>query len=624
MCGICGVVEYDRARAVETATIAAMNDALAHRGPDDRGIFTAGNVGLGSRRLAILDLSPGGAMPMSTPDGRYVVAYNGEIYNFLELRAELEARGRRFRTRTDTEVLLSLYAELGPGMLPKLNGMFAFAIWDAAERRLFLARDRLGVKPLYLAISGTRLAFASEPKALFAAGVPRRLDDGALEELLLFRHVAGERSAFAGITRLLPGHALTWRDGRIETTRWWSLSERARALRETPLPSPEAWFRETFDDSVRLRRISDVPVGVLLSGGLDSSSVAAALALSGAAGAASFTVRFAESGYDEGDLAREVVDRYGLEPHELTLSGPEVVSALREVARLNDEPLAHGSDLHVFAISKFAKSRVTVLLSGEGGDELLGGYVRYRPLAHARALAALRPALGALAGRGRSRLDRLARLLGTGSADRWVLFDSAEVFPSELLALGMNVGAGLPYREELLREAAALYPGDLRRQAMFVDQHTYLCSLLDRNDRMTMGASIECRVPFLDFRLVEGTAALPSDVLFRGRGAKGLLRRALGDRLPRAVLAGRKWGFAVPWSTYMRRVPELRETVEALADLEPVRSGPLDRARVRAVARGFLAGDPAHEALVRQLTMLAIWHEENVSGGSADVRAASA
>ena len=611
MCGICGMVAADRSRRFEAATLRAMREAMTHRGPDDAGEYFGAGAALGSRRLAILDLSPRGHMPMSTPDGRYHIVYNGEVYNFRELRAGLEARGRVFQSDTDTEVVLAMYAEHGPAMLDRLNGMFGIAIWDAAERRLFLARDRLGVKPVFYAEHDGALWFGSEAKALFAGGVPRGFAPECWEELLCFRFVAGERTPFAGVRRLLPGHYLEWREGESRVVRWWNLADRARALRETPLRDPVAWYRETFDSAVALRRISDVPVGVLLSGGLDSGSVAASLAAQFAEEAASFTVRFAEAGYDEGPLARLVAERWRLQYHELRVDPANLLPMLRRASRLNDEPLVHGNDLYLLAISEYARPRVTVLLSGEGGDETLGGYVRYRPLRFPRALRLARPVFPALASAFslRGRAAKLGRFLRLGGLDRFVLFNACEALPDELTALGMRPAARFAHREAVLAEAAALYPNEPIRQAMYSDHHTFLGSILDRNDRMTMGASIECRVPFLDYRLVERLASLPTAQLLQGSESKPILRQALGDRLPPEILRGRKWGFGVPWTTYLRRPGELREFVGDLPALPFLQGGPFDAARLKRLVADFLAGDDAHDALVRQLTMIALWEQ---------------
>ncbi|MBA2524303.1 MAG: asparagine synthase (glutamine-hydrolyzing), partial [Pyrinomonadaceae bacterium] len=612
MCGICGIVHRDQAYPIGKSVLLAMRDSLTHRGPDDAGDFLAPGVALGSRRLSILDLSERGHMPMSTADGRYWITYNGEVYNYQELRPGLEARGYAFRSNTDTEVVLSLYADEGPAMLDRLNGMFAFAIWDNQERKLFLARDRLGIKPLYYTITDDgAIYFASEEKALFAAGIAARFDPHTWEELLCFRYVSGEQTPFVGVKRLLPGHYLLWKDGPVQIRRWWHLAERAQTLRENLPQDASQWFQETFDSSVNLRRISDVPVGVLLSGGLDSSSIAASLASQAGSGVASFTVRFAETEYDEGPLAREVADRWGLDYHELIVPPDELLIRMRQTAWLNDEPQAHANDTHLSAISQYANPRVTVLLSGEGSDETLGGYVRYQPLRYPMLLNVARPVSPYLVSmlnlNGRWR--KLGKFLALGSVERFVLFNTCDAFPADLKLLGMRPTWRFPFREQVLTEAKALYPKEPMRQAMYSDQHTFLCSILDRNDRTTMGASIECRVPFLDYRLVEGLAALPSSILLAGKQSKKLLRQSVGGRLPEAVLRHHKWGFGVPWRHYLRQIPQLRDFVNALPDLKLVQEGPFERAKVKNVVSEFLKGESHNEELIRQLFMIAVWHE---------------
>jgi asparagine synthase (glutamine-hydrolysing) len=621
MCGICGIVHSDPANTVSESVLQRMRDIMEHRGPDDAGSYVGPGVGLGSRRLAILDLSPRGHMPMATADGRYQIIYNGEVYNYRELRSTLEARGVTFSSNTDTEVILKLFVADGPAMLERLNGMFAFAIWDSIRRTLFCARDRLGVKPFYYIMDGGAFLFASEEKALFAAGAPRAFDATTWEELLCFRYVAGERTPYVGVRRLLPGHYLTWRDGRVETRRWWNLAERSRAVRDMSADEATQWFRTTFDDAVKLRRISDVPVGVLLSGGLDSGSVATALAEQAGPGVHSFTMRFPEPQYDEGDVAQLTARKGGLEHHELIVSPPELMNGLRHASWLNDEPIVHASDLHIFAIAKYAKPRVTVLLSGEGGDELLGGYVRYRPLLYPSLLDVGRYLLAPfdrMLSRG-SRLSKLNRFLSLGETDRFVVYNSATILPSELTPLGVQAQGQFAYREQVLDEAQQLYPDEPVRQAMYGDQHTFLCSLLDRNDRMTMGASIECRPPFLDYRLVEGTAGLPSSIVVGAVGGKRLLRRAIGDRLPEEVLRYRKWGFGVPWTRYMQIEPEFRDLISTLPDVPPIADGPFDRKALRTITARFLDGDTRYEAHVLRLVTVAIWHQAcftNVDRGS--------
>ncbi|MBI3758504.1 MAG: asparagine synthase, partial [Deltaproteobacteria bacterium] len=383
--------------------------------------------------------------------------------------------------------------------------------------------------------------------------------------------------------------------------------------------------RQTFDDAVNLRRICDVPVGVLLSGGLDSSSVVASMAAQGVTDVATFTVRFEEAYYDESPLARNLARSFGMEYHDLVVSERELLDLVYQSSWLNDEPLAHANDPHLLAISHFAKPRVSVLLSGEGADETMGGYVRYRGLRMIEWLRWARP-LGrpmagwlsaAPAGTFSSRVQKLQRMLELNGPEEFVLFNACDVLPGELDLLGME-GADDDFssRRQKLTEAAALYPNDIVRQAMYLDQQTFLVSILDRNDRTTMGASIECRVPFLDYRLVEGLAALRSEVLFRGNKSKPLMREAFGRRLPAEILQHRKWGFGVPWQKYFQKRPEFREIVASLPDAPPIKDGPFDRAAVKRVINAFLAGDLKYHALVRQLFFIAIWHKVCV----ADVR----
>lgn len=604
MCGFAGIASRQPYPPIELSRLVSMRDTLHHRGPDDAGCFLAPGIALASRRLAVLDLSPRGHMPMTSPDGRYTIAYNGEVYNYRDLRQNAAARGYRFQSDTDTEVLLALYEQRGPEMLSSLNGMFAIAIWDSTEQTLFLARDRLGVKPVYYHRSTDAIVFGSEEKALFDAGVPAEFDSGTLAELLCFRYVAGARTPFRGVARLLPGHYLTWKRGDLSIRRWWRLGD------ATPAPPENAasWYRNTFDDSVALRTISDVPVGVLLSGGLDSSAVASSLAARSQEQLSSFTVRFPESPrHDEGPAAAAFAEHCGLRHHETVVKGEDLMPLLREATWLNDEPLAHANAVHLLAVSRYAKNFVTVLLSGEGGDETLGGYVRYKLL---RAGAWIPPVAFPEAFLNWNRLPRrlykTAQFLGMDSLADRVLMNSCDVFPSELREAGCEATLDLNHRASVLDGARQLFPRDLLRQGMIYDQQTFLCSVLDRNDRMTMGASIECRVPFLDYRIVEQLARMDSRHLFPGRGTKPLLRVAIRSRLTPETLRHKKWGFGVPWSEHLRRVPELQDLVVNLPS-QPLIRDHFDPRLLRRAVASFLLSDGRHEALILQLVMLAIW-----------------
>lgn len=581
---------------------------LVHRGPDDEGTWAGSGVALGSRRLAILDPTPRGHMPMASPDGRYHLVHNGEIFNYRRLRPELERRSYRFLSDTDTEVLLYLFIERGPAMLRELNGQFAFAVWDERERSLFLARDHVGIKPLFYVHEEQELRFASEEKALFALGRAPEADPETLPELLQFRYLAGGRTPYRGVRQIPPGSWLAWHDGRIETRRWWCLAERLRDASASVPPSrarARGELLELLDDAVALQRISDVPLGVLLSGGLDSSTLAAGLALQSDGPVDSFTVRFDDPRYDEGPFARAVVDRYRLRRHEIRVRDEELPRLLEDATWLLGQPLAHGNDVHLLAIARHAKPRVTVLLSGEGADETLGGYSRYQAFVHPRLLSLLAPPLRLAAARGAlpGRLRRAERLLRPEGIDGWLAWSSAAHAPGEL-----PVPNVLPLaRERLVDEAAEVYRQPVRR-LMYLELHTYLQSILDRNDRMTMGASIECRVPFLDPRLIELTARLPTPWLLAGGRGKRLLREAMGPRLPRQVLDHRKVGFGVPWHRLLRRVPPLRDWVERSPRSAVVEMAGVPESWARDVVSRFLAGDDRWTSTARQLAFVTLWY----------------
>jgi asparagine synthase (glutamine-hydrolysing) len=612
MCGIAGVLCADPNRYAEEQAVIAMRDTLVHRGPDGAGVFMDGPCGLGHRRLAIIDLSDRARQPFQSADGRYVIIFNGEIFNYRELRQRLIAQGVTFRSDSDTEVLLNLFIREGDKCLDQLNGMFAFAIWAARDRALFMARDRVGVKPLYYAEYKGALYFASEPKALFAGGVPADIEPSAINELLLFRYIAGEKTVFKHVKRLLPGHAMTVEGGKMSVTRWWNLSEKVKTNRERFPEDPYGWFEEVFLSSVKYRTISDVPVGVMLSGGLDSGSVAAALQANGQSNMAAFTFVFDDPAYNEGPLARLVADRFGLKLHTVYLDESALASALEDAAWLYDEPLVHQNDAQMLALSKEAKQLVTVLLSGEGADEFMGGYVRYKPLNHLGLLKLASwasPGLGFLPAKGIvNRFEKTGRYMADSRPESLVLLNASSVYPADLKSIGISVDLdSFEYRNAVLREAIDLYPAEQARQAMYLDIHVHMASVLDRNDRMTMGAGIECRVPFMDYRLMEMIPALPTRHLLKGKKGKHLLYHSIGQKLPKEVLAFKKLGFSVPWEAYMAQQSSLLEAIASIAkgsldDLFPE----LDVSRL---AREFLQNVPFAVSMMRHLIMTHLWKQ---------------
>lgn len=622
MCGICVILNLTSSTAIEPDQLHAMNGAQKHRGPDDSGIFLRPQVGLGSTRLSIIDLSAKGHMPMCTYDGRYWIVYNGEVYNFAEIRRRLEERGCVFHSGTDTEVILQSYALDGPSMLLDLNGMFAFAIWDELEKTLFATCDRMGIKPFCYTQYQGRLYFASEHKAIFAAGCPKDFDEATWPELLFFRYVAGENTPYKAVKRLLPGYCLIAKEGRFSLKPWWSL---ARSTGADQIKVEAHADRENFsgliDSSIEYRRISDVPVGVLLSGGVDSCTIAAHMAKQAGKDVESFTVRFKESGYDEGGLAREMAKRWALKHHELTVAENKIPGLLDEAVYLLDEPIVHVSDIHLLAISRYAKSKVTVLLSGEGADETLGGYVRYSPFLHPDIFpfigAALKAVNAVIPVKGR--LQKTFRIFTIPSMNDRILYSSAEVFPSTV-SLEKRFENSNYYRQQIVSQSNMVYTEAVRR-VMYYEQHTYLQSVLDRNDRMTMGASIECRVSYLDPRLVQWLSDRPTSSLFRAGKGKFILRKAASPLVPASVIRHKKWGFGVPFEKYLRTIPAFNQRLRTLSESEILKSCPIGQKGIRESITRFQAGDNEQTALIRQLFMIDLWNEVCLLGRGRSISA---
>lgn len=606
MCGINGIFHLDR-RPVDEDRLVRMRDFLSHRGPDDAGLFREAHIGLGHRRLSILDLSPAGHQPYFSDDGRYVMVFNGEIYNFRDFYGELKSKGLEIRTGSDTEVLMKLFQLHGTGMLHRLNGMFAFAVWDREDQRLTLVRDRMGVKPLYYAFHDHTLFFASEQKAMFAAGVPLQMSQDGLEEYIFNRFVAGENTLYENVHRLLPGHIMTVNaNGRATFGKWWDL--KSEILSHPEIKNPVEWFRETFDDSVRLRMVSDAPVGVLLSGGLDSSSILASLSAQGFQDIDSFNIAFREAEHNEEHLAHSLAKKFGYGFHSLILEDEALFENLKQAAYFHGEPLMHLSEPHLLSISKLARPKVKVLLSGEGGDELMGGYYRYKPLRYPSLLHALSVIGGHTSFIKNRKIEKLFRYARIGSKRDLVLYNGSNLFPEDVRKLyGVSDTPKNAYRKKIYEEARSLYPGSLRRQALYFDQHTYLCSLLDRNDRCTMGASIECREPFLDPRLIVGLGTLDDNWFFRGKKGKYIQKKAMEDRLPQDILHFRKIGLSAPWGDYLKKSPAFAEEMEAFRK-SPIFELPyLSGVNAYALTDALRKDDPYASTAVMPLFMLHIW-----------------
>lgn len=611
MCGICGIVYSDSKRQVSEYRLRRMRDVLTHRGPDDAGMLIEDAVGLGHRRLSIIDLSERGHQPMNSRSGRFCITYNGEIYNYPALRDELLMGGHQFRSDSDTEVLVEGLEEWGLlGLLSRMDGIFAFAAWDRLERKLLAARDHFGVKPFYYNVVSKEFTFASEIKALWAAGVPRVVDPNTLEELMVFRFVAGEGTPFHGVKRLLPGHYLELSQGRVIVKSYWKAIDH---IGNEP-SSIERW-KSLFRKAVRDQRISDVPFGTLLSGGLDSSTVTAELASTVSDTVQTFTVSIPpEEGIDEFPFADMVAKRWNCQSHKLHIPVGDVLNRLRVAQSFHDEPLAHGNDMYIFELSRLAKQYVTVLLSGEGADETLGGYTRYEPvryptwikLSTSPAVMPLRMLLALLRNR---KFWRLSRLLSVGSLEEVLLYNAADLLVCDLREIGFPTEQRFETRRTLLEEAARATPEPVK-QLMLYDIQTFLCSILNRNDRMTMAASIECRVPFLAVGVVEAALKLPLNALFSGRYGKQILRDYAADLLPREVLSRPKWGLGIPWEKYFRTDPSCREFIANLPKTGLAKA--LQAPRLPVVVREFLAGNDRKAPLIYQIFAMAIWWEQVV------------
>lgn len=607
MCGINGIYHLHPQKKVDEHVLTKMRDALEHRGPDDKGLFINQNIGLGHRRLSILDTSTAGHQPFRSDDGRYIMVYNGEIYNFKSFYPDLKANGFSIKTSSDTEVLLKLFELYGLQMLPKLYGMFAIAIWDSHLKKLTLIRDRMGVKPLYYSQFNDTIYFASEQKALFIAGVPLKLAQDGLEEYVFNRFVAGENTLYQNVHKVLPGHVLTFEEGgKTTVNRWWNL--KSEIENQSPIKNPEEWFRNTFDDAVKLRMVSDVPVGVMLSGGLDSSSILASLHHQGFKDIQTFNIGFKEKEHNESHLAKAFAAQLEYGFHSRQLEDQNLYDQMIQATYYQDEPLMHLSEPHLLAVSQMAKPKVKVLLSGEGADELMGGYVRYKALQYPSILQSINAISSIDVFSKNPRYDKLLRYSKIEKKSDLILFNGSNIYPDDIAdKYGINNQPKNEYRNLIYKEAKSLYPGNLRRQALYFDQHTYLCSSLDRNDRCTMGASIECREPFLDPRLIVGLGTLDDKWLFTGKKWKYILKKSMQQRLPSAILDFKKVGLSAPWGDYITKSPAFKEELQAFSKSDLFQMPYFENIKIEKMIQQLENGNTNMTPYIMPLFMMHIW-----------------
>jgi asparagine synthase (glutamine-hydrolysing) len=622
MCGICGKLNFDQNSSVDPALVRSMLDTIRHRGPDDEGVYSAAQVALGHRRLSIIDLNTG-HQPLSNEDGTIWTVFNGEIYNYQELRPFLLSKGHTFKTQTDTEVIVHLYEELGPKCLERLRGMFAFAIWDEKSNTLFLARDRVGIKPVYYCLTDKSLVFASEIKAILAdPAVDRAISPEVIDRFLTFRYLPGEETLFKGILKLPPGYYLVAKDGRAEIRQYWDLS----FFKPGQSPSRKEAERQLIEllaETVQQHMIADVPVGVLLSGGVDSTAVLSFAVEGTDKEVSSYTVGFSDPGFtDERPYARLAADTFRTRHHDMTISATDFAAFMPQYVWHMEEPVCEPPAIALYYVSKLARNYVKVLLSGEGGDEAFAGYSNYRNLLWLERVKGILPPLnGALAwGLSLSNLmfhsPRVAKYIPLMKALFPDYYYSRTSNPYRFAANGKrklySVDFARTIDPECTVEPIRRLQGHVRRHnildaMLYIDTKSWLPDdLLIKADKITMANSLELRVPLLDHKVLEFAAALPPNLKIRRFTTKYLAKRALGRRVPKPILYRRKAGFPVPYESWLRK--DLRGWVhDVLFDRVATNRGYFAIPALRELlARDEAAGGYSTE--IFSLVTLELWH----------------
>ncbi len=637
MCGICGIVYKEKNRRVDPALVTAMTEAIRHRGPDDSGQFIRDNVGLGHRRLSIVDLKLG-HQPMSDLSEKHWITYNGEVYNHTDLRTELLDKGYRYRTNCDTESIIHAFAEYGPAALHRLRGMYAFAIYDTTNDSLFLARDRLGIKPLYYVDTAEFFAFASEIKALLKVpGITPTLNRSALAQILALKYTSDDSTLFAGIRKLEPAHYLELKNGVVSIARYWDCN--AITVNED-ITEAEATtrIRELFDESVRLRLMADVPLGMFLSGGLDSTIIAVRMAKMVEQRISTFSVAFAEREANELKYARLAAKHADADQHEVTMSTADFFDLLPRMIYHEDEPIAHPSSVALHKVSQLAAKHVKVVLTGEGSDELFGGYERYyqtlynlhaaRVIPKSLRRGVLRPLLDALPYKFPLR-NKAVRTTAYLDADLQTIFlDNYSTFSRQRL---LNLLQGSNWSDI---DALSVYSSvnahtdnagyrDLLPRLLYTDIKTYLVELLMKQDQMSMAASIESRVPFLDHQLVEFAFSLPDRLKIKRFATKRILRMAFGQQIPAEILHRPKEGFPVPIKRWF--AGEYHDSVRSLIMADDSFCGnEFDRNQISQYFDLHRAGKYNYSDQIWTLLNLELWHKIFIAGADpASLRIAS-
>ncbi|MDQ4146529.1 MAG: asparagine synthase (glutamine-hydrolyzing) [Pseudomonadota bacterium] len=621
MCGIAGLVRRRELSNV-SASLRLMADAIAHRGPDDEGFFETFTrdgsyaIGLAHRRLAIIDLA-GGHQPMSSRDGRIHVVFNGEIYNFKALRDELIFRGHRFSTSSDTEAIIYAYKEYGEACVRHLHGMFAFALWDADQEKLFLVRDRFGKKPLFIHRVGEALLFASEIKAMLALPwVKTEVDMEVVWEYLAYRYAPGPRTLFENIYKLQPGSFAIWQNGRFEETRYYSPPDKMPWVKGELPADPVQAFMVHLDKAVQARMVSDVPFGAFLSGGVDSSAVVALMSRHSTLPVKTFSVGFQEQAYSELSHARVIAKQFSTEHHELVITEQDIIEQLAKLVRFRDAPVSEPSDIPIYLLSVETRRKVKMVLTGEGSDELLGGYPKhiferyvrgYQLIPRWLQKRLLEPLINSLPYRFR-RAKTAIHNLGLASAEerlpRWfgALSDAERKRLAAFQPRAHQKVSGVQFDTHP-------HNAPLRR-ILYFDQTSWLPdNLLERGDRMTMAASLEARMPFMDHELFAFVSSLPDHYRVRGWQTKWILRQAMSQLLPRSILNRPKVGFRVPVNEWFQG--RLRDyLVEHLTGPDSLTSHYYRQDVLNEILDAHIHGRTNHEKLLWSLLNLEIWHRQ--------------
>ena len=635
MCGIAGILEFGRDARANSAALREMCGIIRHRGPDDDGFYTDGPAGIGMRRLSIVDVA-GGHQPLSNETGTLWIVFNGEIYNHLALREQLIARGHRYSTRSDTETVIHLFEEYGADCVQHLRGMFAFAIWNRDTRTLFIARDRLGIKPLYYNLSPERLLFGSEIKAVLAhGGISPAFNRAVLPEYLAFGYLSGAESFYSGILKLLPGHTMTvGPDGQPHIQQYWDLdASKPHESRD------EAYYvrsyRELLEGAVNSHLMSDVPLGVFLSGGVDSSAVAALMTKMRPEPVETFSVGYTEQTYSELPYARAVSEHIHSRHHEVMVSEDDFFAALPHLIWHEDEPIVWPSSVSLYFVARLARERVTVVLTGEGADETLGGYTRYAfTVKNAAMDHVYRSVVPSFLRRGLRNTMANSSLLGAKlrrklqhtflakDGDSWASFYFDNFYSAfsaseqdDLLtpACAREAAPSSAYKNVL--DYWNHSSGEMLQRLLYTDIKTYLVELLMKQDNMSMAASIESRVPFLDHVLVEFATRIPRELQIDGLAGKRILKKAVEDLLPHSILYRQKLGFPTPWSGWLAG-PRLEAIREMLLEPRSLDRGYFRREAIEKLFDEHRAQHRDNYDRIWRLLNLELWHRVCLEGDS--------